>query len=83
MPSRSLKFHASRLVLVAILVVLVGLLTGHWLVVVAVAMLIYLGWLSVNVARLYRWLRENHPDLLEFETEVSRYEQVKRWLAER
>lgn len=38
---------------------------------------------TITPGSFYRWLSENHPELLEFETEGTKLEQVKRWLAER
>ncbi len=35
---------------------------------------------TMTPGSFYRWLREEHPDLLAFNSEVSKFEQVKRWL---
>ena len=38
---------------------------------------------TITPGSFFRWLREEHPELLDFETELGKLEQVKRWLAER
>jgi len=57
MAASSWKFHAGRLVLLALLVLLLGWLTGHPLPVISVSLALYLGWHLGNLWKLYGWLQ--------------------------
>ena len=37
---------------------------------------------TITPGSFFRWLRETHPRLLDFESQHSPFEQVKIWLAE-
>jgi two-component system phosphate regulon sensor histidine kinase PhoR len=52
----SLKRHLARLLFVAAVVVGVGAWSGHLLPAILVALGAYTLWLTLNMARLYRWL---------------------------
>jgi len=56
MPRRGWKHHIGRILLGAAAVLAAGWATGAWAMVLLVAVTIYLGWLLLNTARLYRWL---------------------------
>jgi two-component system phosphate regulon sensor histidine kinase PhoR len=57
MAARSWKFHAGRLLLTALAILLVGWLAGYPLEAVAASLLAYLAWHLANLWRLYRWLQ--------------------------
>ena len=57
MATSSWKFHASRLLLLALLVVLAGWFVGHLLPVVAASLALFLGWHLGNLWKLLRWLQ--------------------------
>jgi len=57
MAVRSWKFHAGRLLLLAMAILLAGWLAGYPLQFTALGVLVYLGWHLANLWRLVRWLR--------------------------
>jgi two-component system, OmpR family, phosphate regulon sensor histidine kinase PhoR len=57
MAARSWKFHAGRLLLTALAILLAGWLAGYPLEAVAASLLAYLAWHLANLWRLYRWLQ--------------------------
>jgi two-component system phosphate regulon sensor histidine kinase PhoR len=58
MPARSWKFHLTRLLLCAALVVLIGWLAGHLTLALAIGSVAYLGWQLDNLRRLHQWIRD-------------------------
>ena len=62
MPARGWKFHFGRLAGVAVLVLLFGLLIGHWLLATTLALALYIGWQLFNTMRLYAWLGHSAPE---------------------
>ena len=65
MPDRSWKFHAGRLLSGIALAVLLGVLSGHPVLVVGLAAVVYAAWHLANLWRLYRWLAEPAGDVPE------------------
>ena len=57
MAASSWKFHASRLLLLVLLVLAVGWLAGHPLPIIAASLALYLGWHLGNLWKLFRWLQ--------------------------
>ena len=57
MAAPSWKFHAGRLMLLALLVLLLGWLTEHPMPVISVSLALYLGWHLGNLWKLYGWLQ--------------------------
>lgn len=57
MAGSSWKFHAGRLLLVALLVLLAGWFVGQPLPVVTASLALYLGWHLANLWKLLRWLQ--------------------------
>lgn len=57
MAVRSWKFHAGRLLLLALAILMTGWLAGYPLPVAALGLLAYLVWHMANLWRLVRWLR--------------------------
>lgn len=57
MAASSWKFHASRLLLLALLVLLAGWFVGHLLPVVAASLALFLGWHLGNLWKLLHWLQ--------------------------
>lgn len=56
MPRRSWKFHLSRFVGGALLILLVGLLSGYLELVSVTALALYVCWQMVNIRKLHQWL---------------------------
>jgi len=65
MAASSWKSHASRLLLLALLVLAAGWLTGHPLPVVAAGLALYLGWHLGNLWKLYLWLQSPQSEVPE------------------
>jgi len=61
----SWKFHAGRLLLLVLLVLLAGWLTGHPLPFVAASLAIYLAWHVGNLWKLLRWLQSPQSEVPE------------------
>lgn len=59
MPARGWKAHLLRLVMGALLVMVVGLASGHWRVVVTTVLVLYACWLLLNTLRLHAWLNRS------------------------
>jgi two-component system phosphate regulon sensor histidine kinase PhoR len=62
MPARHWRLHASRLALGAIVVCVLGILSGRLFEVAIGGSLLYLIWQLLNIFRLYQWLREGSED---------------------
>ena len=60
MAGRSWKFHAGRHLLAGIAVLVFGWATGHLVVMCIAFLLVWAGWHTANLLRLYRWLQK--PD---------------------
>lgn len=59
---RSWNTHLARLLLATVAVLLVAWISGHWLLVIAAALAIYVGWQVYNNWRLHRWLEDNEQE---------------------
>jgi two-component system phosphate regulon sensor histidine kinase PhoR len=65
MPARTWRFHASRWLLLAALILLVGWLVGHPVAVLVAALGAYSAWHIVNGWRLHVWMREPEREIPE------------------
>ena len=63
MPSHSWRFHAGRLTLGAVIVVLFGWLSGFPAIVIGGAAAAFIGWQLYNLWTLYRWVRSPTEEL--------------------
>jgi len=63
MAARSWKFHSSRALLVVMLTLLAGWLTGQMALVAATGAGVFLAWQMFNSARLYAWLKNPERDV--------------------
>jgi len=61
--TRTWKFHALRLFLAAVAVVLAGWSVGYTLPAVIIALAVYIGWHAINIWRLNRWLTESAAEV--------------------
>lgn len=57
MHKRSWTFHLIQLVVLAILVLLTGWLSGHFILITGFFLVLYLAWTIYNGLRLHRWLQ--------------------------
>lgn len=63
MAVRSWKFHATRLLVATLLVLLAGWLTGQMVAAVGLTLLLFVSWHLVNLWRLYHWLHSADADV--------------------
>lgn len=63
MPSRSWRFHAVRVVLLAVAVVVAGWAFGYPLVGLGIVAAAYIAWQVTNLWRLYSWVRNPVADI--------------------
>ncbi len=62
MPSRSWRFHAARILLLAALALVLGWSLGFPVLALLLVSALYIGWQLFNLWRLYRWLQAPGPD---------------------
>ena len=63
MPSRSWRFHAARILLLAALALVLGWSLGYPVLALLLVSALYIGWQLFNLWRLYRWLQAPGPDV--------------------